>query len=193
MEQQIQDLIKSIKKDGIETAESESKKIIDNAKKEAEKIISDANKEKERIVEEGKRESKVFLDSSLETIRQALRDASLSLKDSLEEKLNLLLTQSVSSSFDATLIKELVLFVVKAEEIGDEATLVIPEDKFASLASELKRELASLIDKGLELKTSNQSGIKVIKKDGSAYIDLSSDEIEKLLYPYLSSNLKNLL
>ena len=47
MEQQIQSLIDSIRKEGIDKARSESDKIIEDAKKSAEKIISDAKAEAE--------------------------------------------------------------------------------------------------------------------------------------------------
>ena len=44
MEQQIQDLIASIKKDGIESATNESKKILEEARKEAERIVNEVMK-----------------------------------------------------------------------------------------------------------------------------------------------------
>ena len=113
MEQQIQDLIASIRKDGIESATNESKKILEEARKEADLILKEAKAEKEKIDGVGK---------------------------ILSEKLN-----------------------------GD-------------------------LSKGIEFKASSlpNSGVKVYAKDGSAYIDLSDEECTRLLYPYLSSSLKEL-
>ena len=65
------------------------------------------------------------------------------------------------------------------------------KDKIDSiLASQFSKEL----EKGITLRASSSvsGGFKVYSKDGSAYIDLSDEEITKLLYPYLSSSLKEL-
>ena len=56
MEIQIQDLITSIKTDGIEKARAEADEIIRKAKDEADSIIKSANEEKERILTSAKRE-----------------------------------------------------------------------------------------------------------------------------------------
>ena len=44
MEIQLQELIDQIKKDGVESAQSEAKSIVDAAKAEATKIVADAKK-----------------------------------------------------------------------------------------------------------------------------------------------------
>ena len=49
MEIKIEDLVSSIKKDGIDAANAEADKIIADAKAKAEKIIADAKAEQEKI------------------------------------------------------------------------------------------------------------------------------------------------
>ena len=61
MEQQIQDLIASIKKDGIESATNESKKILEEARKEAERIVNEARKERDKIIADGKKTIEIVL------------------------------------------------------------------------------------------------------------------------------------
>ena len=56
MEIQIQDLITSIKNDGIDKAKKEAEEIINKADAEAQAIIKGANEEKDRILAAAKRE-----------------------------------------------------------------------------------------------------------------------------------------
>ena len=86
MEQQIQDLIASIKKDGIESATNESKKILEEARKEADLILKEAKAEKEKMIADAKKEIELERESSISSVKQAARDVTLTLKKSLEEK-----------------------------------------------------------------------------------------------------------
>ena len=59
----------------------------------------------------------------------------------------------------------------------------------------LTSQFAQELEEGVALRSSSSvsGGFKVYSKDGSAYIDLSDEEITKLLYPYLSSSLKEII
>ena len=69
MEQQIQDLIASIKKDGIESATNESKKILEEARKEAERIVDEAKKERDKIIADGKKTIEIERESSISSVK----------------------------------------------------------------------------------------------------------------------------
>ena len=193
MEQQIQDLIASIKKDGIESATNESKKILEEARKEAERIVNEAKKERDKIIADGKKTIEIERESSISSVKQAARDVSLTLRKSLEEKFKKILGQKVSSALDERVLADAIVAVVKGEEDG--CVVEVSKDMVDKVNAILTSQFAKELEKGVTLRSSSSvsGGFNVYSKDGSAYIDLSDEEITKLLYPYLSSSLKEII
>ena len=193
MEQQIQDLIASIKKDGIESATNESKKILEEARKEAERIVNEAKKERDKIIADGKKTIEIERESSISSVKQAARDVSLTLRKSLEEKFKKILGQKVSSALDERVLADAIVAVVKGEEDG--CDVEVSKDMVDKVNAILTSQFAKELEKVVTLRSSSSvsGGFKVYSKDGSAYIDLSDEEITKLLYPYLSSSLKEII
>ena len=68
MELQIQDLVSSIRKDGIEAANAEAEAIISEAKKKAETIVADAKAEAKSVQEASEKRS-VFLKKALQSVQ----------------------------------------------------------------------------------------------------------------------------
>ena len=194
MEQQIQDLINSIKKDGIDSATNESKRIIEEAEKKAEAIIKEANAERDKLIADGMRQLEKEKESFSQSLKMAARDLSLSFKKEVEGKIQALLDEKVKGAFDEALLKDLLKTVIEAEFKGD-VVVELPQEKKTAVAQSLAEELASSLRKGVELSFSSslQGGFRVIAKDGRAFIDLSDDEVTKLLYPYLSSSVRDLI
>ena len=83
MEIQIQDLITSIKTDGIEKAKAEAAEIISKAKAEAEAIIRDANQEREKILSNARREIETESRSAEEKLRQAADSIGLAISENM--------------------------------------------------------------------------------------------------------------
>ena len=194
MEQQIQDLINSIKKEGIDSATEESRKIIEEATRKAEAIVKEAEAEKEKMLSDGMRQLEKEKASFSESLKMAARDLSLSFRKEIEGKIQALLDEKVKNAFDEATLKELLTTVIEAEFKGD-VVVTLPEDKRKNIASSLASELASQLERGVELSFSQslQGGFKVAAKDGRAYIDLSDEETVKLLYPYISSSVRELI
>ena len=192
MEQQIQDLIASIKKDGIESATNESKKILEEARKEADRIVNEAKKERDKIIADGKKTIGIERESSISSVKQAARDVSLTLRKNLEEKFQKILGQKVSSALDEKVLAEAIVAVIEGESDG--CVVEVNKDMVDKVNALLTSQFASDLEKGVTLRSSSSvsGGFRVYSKDGSAYIDLTDDEITKLLYPYLSSSLKEL-
>ena len=193
MEQQIQDLIASIKKDGIESATNESKKILEEARKEAERIVNEAKKERDKIIADGKKTIEIERARSISSVKQAARDVSLTLRKNLEDKFKKILGQKVSSSLDEKVIAEAIVAVVKGECNG--CDVEVSKEMVDKVNAVLSSQFAKELENGVTLRASSSvsGGFKVYSKDGSAYIDLSDEEITKLLYPYLSSSLKEII
>lgn len=194
MEQQIQDLINSIKKEGIDSANEEKRKIIEEAEAKAQAIIKEANAEKDKLLSDSMKQIEKEKESLKESLRMASRDLSLSFRKEVEGKIQALLDEKVKQAFDYETLKSLLKTVIEAEFKGD-VTVVLPLEKKKDVALSLASELASELTKGVDLtfSASLQGGFRVVSKDGRAFIDLSDDECVKLLYPYISSSVRELI
>ena len=87
MELQIQDLVSSIRKDGIEAANAEAEAIISEAKKKAETIVADAKAEAKSVQEASEKRS-VFLKKALQSVQSRQKEM-LCLHSKLRYRLNL--------------------------------------------------------------------------------------------------------
>ena len=193
MEQQIQDLVASIKKEGIEEAKKQSAEILASAKAEAEEIIKKAKAEGDKIIQDAKNSAKLEAESAKAQIVQAGRDVTLSLKQSVEALFNKILVDDCMKAMDASLLAQLITQAVNADLNG--VTAEIPEGLKDDVVKALSSEVAKLVKQKDFLKESKGvlSGIKLSSNDGSGYIDMSASECALLVKPYLSERLRELI
>ena len=193
MEQQIQDLVASIKKEGIEEAKKQSAEILASAKAEADEIIKKAKAESEKIIQDAKNSAKLEAESAKAQIVQAGRDVTLSLKQNLESLFNKILTDDCKKAMDPTLLASLITQAVNADLNG--VTAEVSEGLKDDVFKALTKEVAQKIKEKDFLKESKGvlSGIKLTSNDGSGYIDMSAEECALLIKPYLSERLKELI
>ena len=100
MELQIQDLVSSIKKDGIESANREAAQILADAKAQAEKIVADARSEADKLRADAQAEIGVFKASAQLSAEQAKRDAVLAFRQEIGAELTKLLAQDTHNALD---------------------------------------------------------------------------------------------
>ena len=189
MEQQIQDLVDSIRKEGLEEAEKQRNEIIQKAKAEADRIIKEAKDNAAKMIDDAAKECALREQGAKASISQAARDVSLSLREGINRQLAAILSGEIRSSFDKDLVKKVVLSVIEAS-LKDIDIEISGEDA-ASMVKGLSGELASKLRGGLELKVgSGASGLRLVSKDGSGYVDFSSSSLSEILMPYLSQSIK---
>ncbi len=196
MELQIQDLVDSIKREGIEVAESEATKIVAEAKQEAADLVAAGTKEASTIVEKAKKESDLMVASGKAALEQAARDLLLSLQKRIEGHFERLLEESVSGSFKSADLVALISDVVKANLTPNkEATVDLNPDTFKKLGKSLQEALAKEIKEGLEIRPLDavSSGFRLSQKDGSSYYDFSSTEISEMLKHFLNPTLQEIV
>ncbi len=193
MEQNIQDLVASIRKEGIDKARKEADAIISKAKEEAEGIIREAEKSRDKMIADAEKAISLERTSSEAAIRQAARDVSLSLKKSIEDEYTRILSGKIAAELD----KDGLIAIIKAVLSGDMGgkAVELNQKDLEALGSSLKTEFADEIAKGLEFRPSQRvaSGFRISEKDGSGYMEISPDKCQELIYPYLSDTLKKLI
>jgi V/A-type H+-transporting ATPase subunit E len=180
MELQIQDLVSSIRKEGIDAAQAEAAAIIEEAKKKAESIVAQANAEAKSKKEATEREIGILKEGALASAEQAKRDAVLSFKEEIQEEFKKILSADIKKTLTADTLVKLIQAAVKGEDLSALRVEV------AEVTDALKAKLAKEIKEGLEIKpTKNvQAGFRLAAKDGSGYFDCSDDEIMQMLMPY---------
>ncbi|MFA5468463.1 MAG: V-type ATP synthase subunit E [Sphaerochaetaceae bacterium] len=196
MELQIQDLVDSIKKEGIDVAESEAAKIIAEAHQKAKELVDKGNKEASQIVEKAKKEAELLVSSGRAALEQAGRDLILSLRKNIEGHFDRLLEANVAGSFTNANLITLITNIVKADiaPLNESAIDLVKEDA-AKLAGKLQENLAKELKEGLEIRplATLNNGFRLSLKDGSAYYDFSSSEIAQLLKPFLNPTLQEII
>jgi len=180
MELKIQDLVSSIRKEGIDAANSEAESIIAEAKKKAEAIVEDAKAEAKSTKDAAEKEINILKESAAVSAEQAKRDAMLAFKTEVKGEFEKILAADVKKNLSDEALGKLIRAVVDGEDVSKYAAEV------ADVSEALKQELATEINGGLEIRpTKNvQAGFRLAAKDGSGYFDCSDDEIMQMLMPY---------
>lgn len=180
MELQIQDLVASIRKEGIDVANAEAESIIAEAKKKAEAIIADAKAEAKSEKESAEKEISILKESAVVSADQAKRDAMLTFKAEVQAVFERILATEIKKNFSGDALGKLIAAAVQGEDVSQYAAEV------SEVTDGLKQQLAKEIKEGLEIRpTKNvQAGFRLAAKDGSGYFDCSDDEIMQMLMPY---------
>lgn len=180
MELQIQDLVTSIKKEGIESANREAAAIIADAKQQAEAILTDAKHEAARTLENAKAEIEVFKNSARLNAEQAKRDATLAFHREIRAEFERLLAEGVRKTLNEQTMATLIRAALEGEDVSAYAAEV------SEVTDSLKSQLAEELKNGLVIRPSKkvQAGFRLAAKDGSGYFDCSDEEISRMLMPF---------
>ena len=180
MELQIQDLVASIRKEGIDAANAEAESIIAEAKKKAEGIVADAKAQAQSVKEASEKEIGILKDSAQVSAEQAKRDAVLAFREEVKEEYRRILAADVRKELSGEALGRLIKAALAGEDISAYTAEV------AEVSDTLKAELAEEIKGGLEIRPTRgvKAGFRLAAKDGSGYFDCSDDEIVEMLTPY---------
>ncbi len=180
MELQIQNLVSSIRKEGIEAANKEAESIIAEAKKKAEAIVSGAKTEAQQYRDGAEKEISILKESAAVSAEQAKRDAVLAFKTEIQGEFEKILAADIKKELTGEGLGKLIRAAVAGEDVSGYAAEV------SEVSDALKAELADEIRNGLEIRPTKgvQQGFRLAAKDGSGYFDCSDDGILEMLMPY---------
>ena len=197
MEVQLQELIDKIKKDGIESASEEGARVKRDAEAEAARIISAAQKEASEIISRGKADAERSEKAGIAAVEQASRNLVLAFRGEIQGLLDKLVSESVSSSYNADLIKGLLPDLVKnwAAKDTDSLSVLLSEGDLKKLDDGFKSRLSSTLKGGIEIKAGKglDGGFHIAEKDGSAFYDFSAEAVARLFSAYLNPRLAEIL
>jgi V/A-type H+/Na+-transporting ATPase subunit E len=197
MEVKLQELIESIKRDGVETAESKADEILKAAEEKAETIISKARHQAEKIESDARKAADMKEQGSISSIKQAGRDLLISLQKSITAIFDTLLKQRVDAKLkDDNLLADLIKAVLKADLLsGSDGAIEVPEKNLAAIKKLLLQDAAELLKKGYELKPVKglSSGFMIEEKDGSGYYSITPEILAEMIGKFVNPDMKSLI
>jgi len=197
MDIQLSELIEKIKKEGIESAQTEVVKLKADAELEAKKIIETAKSEAKTIVGKAAEEAKRSESAGSAALEQASRNLVLAFKGEIQGLLDKLVTDAVAASYSADALKSILPDLLKnwAVKNTDSLTVLLSEADLAKLDNSFKNQLASTLKGGVVLKPEKTlgSGFRIVEKDGTAFYDFSAESVAIMLCAYLSPKLAETL
>ena len=197
MDIQLHELIEKIKKDGIESAQAGAAKLKSDAEAEAKKIVDDAKREAGVIAAKAKEDAERSEKAGIAALEQASRNLILAFKGEIQELLDKLVAEAVSSSYSVETIKGILPELIKnwAVKNTDSLSVLLSEADLAKLDDAFKAKLASALKGGVELKAVKklEKGFHIVEKDGSAFYDFSAESVGAMLSTYLNPKLAEIL
>ena len=180
MEMQIEDLVRSIRKDGVDAAKAEAEEILSAARNQAADIIANANEEAQRAKTKAESEIELLKESARVTLEHARRDAILSFGESVRQEFEKLLAADTAKTVRDETLGRLILAALEGEDPAGYAVEV------AEASEGLKGELAQKLRDGLEIRVSPKArfGFRLAAKDGSGYFDCSDEELIRMMLPF---------
>ena len=180
MELQIQDLLSSIRTEGIEKASQEADNILADARKQAEDILAKANAEAAALRDAAEKDVARYRENAQLGAEQARRDAMLAFKAAVQAEFERLLTQDVGKVLDDKALATLIAAALNGENPADYAAEV------HTVSDGLKQQLAQQLKAGLEIRPAKsvRAGFRLAAKDGSGFFDCTDEEISKILMPF---------
>lgn len=194
----IQKISEAIRKETIEPAQEEARRILDEARKQADQLLKESQNESEQLLLAAQKiiekERSIFRAS----LEQAAKQGVEALKQEIEQKLfNTALQKSIeSAASDPRLIADLITAVLRGIEKDG-----VHSDLIAYIPSSINPTAVNLLLTADILKRLSDSTVRVGDFNGGAKIrlenkkmtiDFSNQEIEELLSRYIRKDFRTL-
>lgn len=197
MEIQLQELIRQIKKDGVEAAEVQAESILAAAKAEAEKMISDAQAKADKILHDARIENERMVKSGEDALRQAGRNLLISFRESVTRELQAIVGDHVNAVYSSDTFAKLIVNVVESwagKPDAEDISVILGSDDLAKLEENVLAELKAKMLGNVTLKANdNFDGGFRITVNAGAYYDYSAEAVADMLSTYLSPKISALL
>ena len=194
MDAQLNEIIETIKSEGVESAERQAAEIKKKAEEDADKTVKDAEKRAREIVDDARAEAQKLEQSGKQALTQAGRDLILNLQNRITTLFDAVVEKAAGEAYSADVVSEAVVALIKAwpEQKTSELNVLLPESQRDKVESQLRSKLADEIKAGLEIKPVQgiDAGFRISVKDGSVYYDFSSEGVAEVLSAYLNPRLQ---
>ncbi|HSV56470.1 MAG TPA: hypothetical protein VLH39_05110 [Magnetospirillaceae bacterium] len=193
MDIRLQELLETIRRDGVAAAEAAAAKILDEAEEKRKAVLADAEREARALLFKAKADAERFEEAGKAALEQAARNLVISFRTEIASVLAAIVRTDTENAFSGPVLEAAIPAVLAAwkdKGTADLAVLLPPQD-LARIEGALRRKLDAELRKGLELKPlpGLKAGFRIAEKDGSAYYDFSAEALAEMLSQYLSTRL----
>jgi V/A-type H+-transporting ATPase subunit E len=197
MDIQLKELIETIKKEGIDSADSRAAEIIADAQTKAGTIVAKAEEEAARILAEAKREIARTEQSSREALAQAGRDLILGLEKRITSLFDGIIKGQSTQALQGKGLEEAVAGLVKAWAAKGPSGLevLLPAGELKKIEDSLRAKLGGELGKGVVLKPvpGIDAGFRIGESGGSAHYDFTAEGVAEILAEYLNPRLAEIM
>lgn len=198
----IEEFIKTLKEEGVQSGRDEAARIKAESEVEAEKIIADKKEEGEQIVAEAHKQAERIAAQQEHELKLAARDAILRLQEGLTQSVNVLLKKETEKAFsDEGFFKDLLSKTVLTYAAEDakgksQVTINIAPETTARLQDWVAAEIAGSDAnvKGLEfdlVSTLKSQGFEYRLADGT--VEVTGESIAEALKGFASEAVRKVL
>jgi V/A-type H+-transporting ATPase subunit E len=199
MQTKLQELTEKIYNEGVQKAHEEAEAILNDARQKAANIENEASKNAESIVSEARQKAEVLKKHVESELKMSVSQAVLALKQELTGLITLKAIQPpVKEVFgDKVYLQNLVELVVKGwtQKESFDLQVVLPEQNRTQMENYFKNQLATEMNKGLEIVFSDglKSGFKIGPSNGSYVISFTDQDFMNFFKAYLRPKTTELL
>ncbi len=197
MDIQLQELIETIKNEGIAEADRQAAEIVAEAEKRAAGIVEKAEAEAGRLTAEAKREISRSEQASRDALAQAGRDLMLNLRGRILQLFDAVLAGAVEEGLRQKGLEDSITALVRAwaEKGSGDMTILLPEADRDRIEKTLQARLGAELRRGVVLRpvAGIEAGFRIAEKDGAAYYDFTARGLAEMLSEYLNPRLAEIL
>ena len=199
MDNKLQELTDKLYKEGLSKGKEEGEAILAKAQSKAAEIVEAAQKKAEEIIKKAENDAKDYQVKVEGDVKMAATQSIQSVKREIENLMvnGMIGGKAASALSSAAFVKEIITYVAKnfnSQESVD-LELTLPENLRNELEPFVNGQLAKSLSNGVTAKFSGKigGGFRIAPKDGSYYIDLTSEAFEALIGEYLRPATRKLL
>lgn len=190
MAEELKELIEKIQLEGVRAAEEKADGIVRAAQARADEIAAKAARDAGRMVSEATERIKKLEEGSRNSVKQAARDALLSLKREIASILEKLVATHVHKALTAEEMSKLIVGMIKCACTPEKGGMAVSvrKDDIDRIEKALTAELGRELKKGITIREAPgaHGGFHISYDAGKSYFDFS----EKALADYISAHLK---
>lgn len=199
MDNKLQELTDKLFQEGLSKGKAEGEAILAKAQEKASAIVEEAQKKAEEIIQQAEKKANDFQIKVEGDVKMAATQSIQAVKNDIQ---NLLLKglvggKAASALTSADFVKQVISAVAKSFNAQESTDLevVLPESLKNELEPFVSGELAKSLSSGISAKFSSKipGGFTIGPKDGSYFIDLTSESFESLISEYLRPVTRKLL
>ncbi len=199
MQSKLQELTDRLYKEGLSKGKEEGEALVAKAEDKASEIIAEAQRKADAILEKAQKDANDLKIKVQGDVKMAATQSIQATKRDIE---NLLMNgmiggKATSVLSSADFVKEIITAVAKNFNSQDPVDLevVLPESLKSELEPFINTQLVKALSSNVTAKFSGKipAGFTIGPKDGSYFIDLTSESFENLIGEYLRPATKKLL